>query len=184
MSDRRRVLTVLSVTTLASFLMGLNARLAIAGLPVVARDLGASVGKMLWIIQGYMIGSTIVQLIVGGLADLYGRVKLFNIGFLVFSIAPLTAGLTSSPSILIGSRIVQGVGGAFMSTLSITILTDNVSSNVLGTWLGVNQVASSCLENWSLTRPFSRRPRHRHAWLEMALLILRPCGTCRLDMER
>ncbi|MEM0037551.1 MAG: MFS transporter [Zestosphaera sp.] len=132
---------VLSVTTLASFLTGLNSRLAMVGFPIVARELNASVGEMLWIVQGYMIGSTIIQLIVGGLADLYGRIKLFNIGFLVFSVAALTAGLAGSPVLLIASRIIQGVGGAFLMTLSITILTDNVPGNVLGTWLGVNQVA-------------------------------------------
>lgn len=107
-SDRRKILMVLSVTTLASFITGLNARLAIVGFPIVARELGAGIDEMLWIVQGYMIGSTIIQLIVGGLADLYGRVRLFNIGFLIFSIATLTAGLANSPVLVILSRVVQG----------------------------------------------------------------------------
>lgn len=139
--DRRKILTVLSVTTLASFITGLNARLAIVGFPIVARELGAGIDEMLWIVQGYMIGSTVIQLIVGGLADLYGRVRLFNAGFLIFSIAALTAGLANDPVLLVLSRVVQGIGGAFLMTLSITILTDNIPRDVLGTWLGVNQVA-------------------------------------------
>jgi len=140
-SGRSRILSVLSVTTLASLLTGLNARLAIVGLPIIASELNANIDAVLWIIQGYMIGSTIIQLIVGRLADIYGRVRLFNSGFLIFITAAIIAGFSPNPTILILSRIVQGVGGAFLMTLSVTILTDNVPRDRLATWLGVNQVA-------------------------------------------
>ncbi|MEM2136992.1 MAG: MFS transporter [Candidatus Methanomethylicia archaeon] len=139
--DDRRILSVLSVTTLASLLTGLNARLAVVGLPIIAGELNASVDAILWIIQGYMIGSTVIQLIVGKLSDIYGRVRLFNTGFLIFIIAAIIAGFSPNPIVLILSRIIQGVGGAFLMTLSITILTDNIPRGRLATWLGVNQVA-------------------------------------------
>jgi len=139
--SRSRILSVLSVTTLASLLTGLNARLAIVGLPIIASELNADIDAVLWIIQGYMIGSTIIQLIVGRLADIYGRVRLFNSGFLIFITAAIVAGFSPNPTILILSRIIQGVGGAFLMTLSVTILTDNVPRDRLATWLGVNQVA-------------------------------------------
>jgi EmrB/QacA subfamily drug resistance transporter len=139
--DSFGILGVISVTTLASFLTGLNARLAVVGLPVIAHELGADIDTILWIIQGYMLGSTIIQLIVGRLSDLFGRVKLFNLGFLVFITAAIIAGFSPNPFILVLARIIQGMGGAFLMTLSVTILTDNVPKNSLGTWLGINQVA-------------------------------------------
>ncbi|MEM2074282.1 MAG: MFS transporter, partial [Nitrososphaeria archaeon] len=140
-SHNFHILSVLSVTTLASFLTGLNARLAVVGLPVIAHELSADIDTVLWIIQGFMLGSTIIQLIVGRLSDLFGRVRLFNLGFLIFITAAIIAGAAPNPLLLVLARIIQGVGGAFLMTLSITILTDNVPKNRLGTWLGINQVA-------------------------------------------
>ncbi|MEM0100261.1 MAG: MFS transporter [Desulfurococcaceae archaeon] len=138
--DKSRVFLVISVTTLANLLTGFAARLAVVGMPTISHDIRANVWEMVWIIQGYMLGSTFIQLIVGRLADLYGRVKLFNIGILVFTLGALLSGLSSSPSALIFSRILQGVGGAFLISLSIAILADNIPSNMLGKWLGINQV--------------------------------------------
>ncbi|MCF3653490.1 MAG: MFS transporter [Aigarchaeota archaeon] len=107
----------------------------------MAHELGAGFDEALWIIQGFLIGSTIIQLVVGDLADLFGRVRLFNAGLLIFTLGGLASGLALSPQMLIASRILQGVGSAFLMTLSVTILTDNLPRSVLGTWLGVNQIA-------------------------------------------
>jgi len=135
------VLHVVSVTTLASLLTGVNARLAVVGIPTVAQALNADVVSVVWIIQGFMLGSTVTQVIVGRLADLYGRVRLFNVGFLVFSLGALAAGLSTNSVGVVLARVLQGVGGAFLMSLSITILTDNVRRELLATWLGVNQIA-------------------------------------------
>lgn len=136
----RAILTVISVTTLINFMAGYNARLAVVGIPTIAHDLGADIWGMTWIIQGYMLGSTFIQLVVGRLSDLFGRVRLFNIGIAVFTIGALSSGLSSSPYQLALSRILQGVGGAFLMSLTVTILTDNVPPGSLGRWLGINQV--------------------------------------------
>ncbi|MEM0329693.1 MAG: MFS transporter [Nitrososphaerota archaeon] len=124
------MLSILSVTTLASFLTGLNVRLALVGFPIIAHELGSSFDEALWIIQGFLIGSTTIQLIVGDLADLFGRVRLFNIGLLIFTLGGLASGLALSPDMLIISRIMQGIGSAFLITLSVTILTDNLPRSV------------------------------------------------------
>jgi len=134
-------LHVVSVTTLASLLTGVNARLAVVGIPTVAQALNADVVSVVWIIQGFMLGSTVTQVIVGRLADLYGRVRLFNVGFLIFSLGALAAGLSTNSVGVVLARVLQGVGGAFLMSLSITILTDNVRHELLATWLGVNQIA-------------------------------------------
>ncbi|WP_440059217.1 MFS transporter [Thermogladius sp. 4427co] len=137
----RRILEVISVTSLVNFLTGFNARLAVVGLPTIASSIGADIWEMIWIIQGYMLGSTIVQLIIGRLADLYGRKRLFDLGILLFGLSALSAGLSPTPIALIISRFMQGVGGAFLMSLTVTILTDNVPKERLATWLGVNQVS-------------------------------------------
>jgi len=137
----RDILHVISVTTLASLLTGFNARLAVVGLPNVASALGADVMQVFWISQGYMLGSTAIQLIVGRLADLYGRVRIFNLGFLVFTFGALAAGLASNPYQVIVARVIQGVGGGILMSLSTAILADYVPRERLATWLGVNQTA-------------------------------------------
>ncbi|MEM3326238.1 MAG: MFS transporter, partial [Thermoproteus sp.] len=138
---RDRMWHVLSVTTLASFLAGLNARLAVVGLPTIAESLKADLEQAFWITQGFMLGSTAVQLVAGRLADLYGRVRLFSFGFILFAVGALLSGLSPSPIAIIASRIVQGAGSAFLMSLSVVILTDNAPKERLGTWLGVNQTA-------------------------------------------
>jgi len=140
-TDRWSIVHVVSVTTLASFLTGVNARLALVGLPTIAQSLNASITIVVWIIQGYMLGSTFMQVLIGRLADLYGRVRLFNIGILVFTLGALAAGLSTNSIEVVFSRILQGAGAAFLMALSITILTDYIPSTMLATWLGINQVA-------------------------------------------
>lgn len=139
--SKQEILHVLSVTTLASFLTGINARILVVGIPVLAHSLGADIEQVLWFTQAYMLGSTAAQLIIGRLSDMYGRVKLFSLGFAVFSIAALLCGFSSNPIQIISLRLAQGVGAAMLMTLSLTIITDVVPSAQLGTWIGVNQVA-------------------------------------------
>jgi MFS family permease len=65
---------------------------------------------------------------------------MFNLGILIFTIGALASGISSVPYILALSRILQGLGGAFLMSLSVAILTDNIPSNMLGRWLGINQI--------------------------------------------
>ncbi|MEM2604749.1 MAG: MFS transporter [Candidatus Korarchaeum sp.] len=138
---KREILQVLSVTTLASFLTGINARILVVGIPELAHSLGADVEQVLWFTQAYMLGSTAVQLVIGRLSDLYGRVNLFSLGFALFSLSALLCGLSSSPLQIILLRLVQGIGAAILMSISLTIITDVVPTERLGTWIGVNQVA-------------------------------------------
>jgi EmrB/QacA subfamily drug resistance transporter len=141
MSGRREILHVLSVTTLASFLTGINARILVVGIPELAHSLGADVEQVIWLTQAYMLGSTAVQLIVGSLSDIYGRVNLFSMGFAFFSLSSLLCGFSSNVFQLISLRLIQGIGAAFLMSLSLTIITDSVPKGQLGTWIGVNQIA-------------------------------------------
>ncbi len=120
---------------------GIDTRIVIVGLPTIARELGADVEQVIWVTQAYLLASTIGLLLIGRITDLIGRVKIYNYGFIIFTIGSAFASLSVSPGELIASRIVQGTGSAMIITNSAAILTDATPQNELGTILGINQIA-------------------------------------------
>jgi len=131
----------LSVTTVGTLMAGIDTRIIIVGLPTVAKDLGADVESIIWVSQAYLLASTIGLLLIGRITDVIGRVKIYNIGFAVFTIGSAFASISQSPDQLILSRIIQGTGSAMLVTNSAAILTDATPSQELGTILGINQIA-------------------------------------------
>jgi len=131
----------LSVTTVGTLMAGIDTRIIIVGLPTVARELGADVESIIWVSQAYLLASTVGLLLIGRITDVIGRVKIYNIGFVVFTIGSALASMSQSPVQLILSRIVQGTGSAMLITNSAAILTDATPSTELGTILGINQIA-------------------------------------------
>jgi len=133
--------TVLSVTTLGAFMAGLDTRIVVVGLDAVAGALHADIEQALWFTQAYMLGSTLMLLLVGRLADLYGRVRLYLAGFAVFTVGSLLSGLSPNPLFLIVSRFVQGLGGGILNTVSAAIVTDAAAYGPLAFALSVNSLA-------------------------------------------
>ncbi|UNQ73606.1 MFS transporter [Infirmifilum sp. NZ] len=133
--------TVLSVTTLGAFMAGLDTRIVVVGLDAVAGALHADIEQALWFTQAYMLGSTLMLLLVGRLADLYGRVRLYLAGFAVFTVGSLLSGLSPNPLLLIASRFVQGLGGGILNTVSAAIVTDAAAYGPLAFALSVNSLA-------------------------------------------
>ncbi|PLJ78453.1 MFS transporter [Infirmifilum sp. SLHALR2] len=133
--------TVLSVTTLGAFMAGLDTRIVVVGLDAVAGALHADIEQALWFTQAYMLGSTLMLLLVGRLADLYGRVRLYLAGFAVFTLGSLLSGLSPNPLFLIASRFVQGLGGGILNTVSAAIVTDAAAYGPLAFALSVNSLA-------------------------------------------
>src|SRR5579872_3740217 len=131
----------LTVTTVGTLMAGIDTRIVIVGLPTVAQQLGANVEEVIWVSQAYLLASTIGLLLIGRVTDVVGRVKIYNIGFIIFTIGSALASVSFSPYELIGSRMVQGVGSAMLITNSAAILTDAAPRNELGTILGINQIA-------------------------------------------
>ena len=91
----------LSVTTVGTFMAGIDARIIIVGLPTVARDLGADVESIVWVSQVYLLASTVGLLLSGRITDVIGRVKIYNIGFAVLTIGSALASISHSPVQLI-----------------------------------------------------------------------------------
>ncbi|MEZ0345601.1 MAG: MFS transporter [Infirmifilum sp.] len=137
----RYLWTVLSVTTLGAFMAGLDTRIVLVGLDTVANALHADIEQALWFTQAYMLGSTLMLLLVGRLADLYGRVKLYLVGFAIFALGSFLAGLSTSPLMLIAFRFLQGLGGGILNTVSAAIVTDAAVGGPLAFALSINSLA-------------------------------------------
>ena len=143
----------LSNTTLGMLMAALNATSLIIALPVIFRGIKinplspSSFSYLLWILLGYMLVTAVLVVSLGRLGDMYGRVKMYNLGFLIFSLGALLAGLTWSHGStgaleLIIFRMVQAVGGALLMANSAAILTDAFPQNQRGMALGINQIAA------------------------------------------
>jgi EmrB/QacA subfamily drug resistance transporter len=131
----------LTVTTVGTLMAGIDTRIVIVGLPTIAQQLNANIVQIIWVSQAYLLASTVGLLLIGRVTDLIGRVKIYNIGFVIFTVGSALASLSFSPYELIASRMVQGVGSAMLITNSAAILTDATPRNELGTILGINQIA-------------------------------------------
>ncbi|GII57380.1 MFS transporter [Planotetraspora thailandica] len=143
----------LSNTTVGMLLATVNSSIVIISLPAIFRGIGlnplepGNVSYLLWMIMGFLLVSAVLVVPAGRLGDMFGRVRIYNSGFAVFTIAsialavdPLHGG--SGALWLIGWRLVQGVGGAMLFSNSTAILTDAFPTEQRGTALGVNQVAA------------------------------------------
>jgi MFS family permease len=110
--------------------------------------LGASsIGFLLWLLMGYLLATSVLVVTFGRLGDQYGRAKLFNLGFVIFTISSVACALVPNTGPagaweLILLRVVQGVGAAMITANSTAIITDAFPSTRRGFALGVNQVAS------------------------------------------
>ncbi len=120
---------------------GVDARIVLVGLPTIATELHAGVADVIWVSQAYLFASTLGLLLIGRTTDLVGRVKIYNYGFIVFTVGSALAALSFTSLELIVSRMVQGLGAAMMITNAAAILTDATPRNELGKILGMNSVA-------------------------------------------
>ncbi len=97
----------LSVTTVGTLMSGIDVKMVVIGLPTIARQLGADAEAIIWVYQAYVFASTIGLLLVGRMSDLFGRVKMYNIGFVIFTIGSAFGSISLSAPELIVARIVQ-----------------------------------------------------------------------------
>ncbi len=143
----------LSNTTLGVLMATINSSIVIISLPAIFRGIDlnplepGNVSYLLWIIMGFLVVSAVLVVTLGRLGDMFGRVKMYNLGFLVFSVFsvllsvdPFTGG--SGAMWLIVMRIGQGVGGAMLFANSTAILTDAFPAEQRGMALGINQVSA------------------------------------------
>jgi EmrB/QacA subfamily drug resistance transporter len=148
--DRR---VALSVTTVGMLAATLNASILLISLPAIFTGLGldplapSNISYLLWMLMGFLLVTAVLVVTFGRLGDQYGRAKLFNLGFLIFTLATVGCALVPNGGSagaleIIVFRIVQGVGGAMVMANSTALITDAFPPERRGFALGVNQVAA------------------------------------------
>ena len=143
----------LSNTTLGILMAAIDGSIVIIALPAIFNGIQlnplepGSTSYLLWIFMGYLLVTAVLVVAFGWLGDRYGRVRMYNGGFLIFTIGSLL--LAATPFMgtagalwIIAMRIVQGIGGAFLFANSAAILTDAFPTNQRGLALGINGVAA------------------------------------------
>src|ERR1700748_2212958 len=113
LSTRRGKLTLLLLCFVA-FLDFVDASIVNVALPSIRHDLHISVQNVQWVLSGYLLTYGGFMLLGGRAADLIGRRRVLVAGTVVFGFASLTAGLAGSEGMLVGARLVQGIGAAMM----------------------------------------------------------------------
>ena len=131
----------LSVTTVGLFMGSLDSSIVVIGLPTILQSLHATIVHGIWIITGYTLMTTIFLVILGRLADLYGRVRLYNLGFAIFTIGSLLCALSKTGEQLVIFRFLQGSGAALLTANSAAIITDAFPKKELGMGVGTGIMA-------------------------------------------
>ncbi|MEV6876564.1 MFS transporter [Amycolatopsis sp. NPDC051128] len=143
----------LSNTTLGMLIATINSSIVLIALPDIFKGIGinplepANTSYLLWMIMGFLVVTAVLVVSFGRLGDMYGRARMYNLGFAVFTASSIMLAVTwfdgdAAALWLIGWRIVQGVGGAFLMANSSAILTDAFPANQRGLALGMNGVAA------------------------------------------
>ncbi len=144
--------TVLSNTTLGGLLASLDGTIVLISLPVIFKGLGvdpflpASFPILIWLLLGYGVVTATLLVTFGRLSDMWGRARMYNFGFAIFSTGSILlflepwTGATGAWA-LVGFRLIQAVGAAFLFANSAALLTDAFPPNERGKAMGVNQVA-------------------------------------------
>lgn len=143
----------LSNTTIGVLMATINMTIILISLPAIFKGIQikplqpGSFVYLLWILMGFNIVTATLLVTFGRLSDIFGRVKLFNLGFAIFTAGSILLYLTpgkgdSAAFLLVVFRIIQGVGAAFLFSNSSAILTDAFPSKERGKALGINQVAA------------------------------------------
>lgn len=133
---------VLTNTTIGAFMAILDGNIVLIALPTIISDLpGTTAFDGIWILMGYILITATLLLTFGRLSDIFGRVRLYTIGFAVFTLGSALCSLSPNGSSLVFFRLVQGTGSALIFSNSAAILTDVFPADERGRALGLNQVA-------------------------------------------
>jgi len=139
--------TVLSNTSLGALIAAIDMTIVLISLPDIFRGLNINPGDpsnfpyLLWTIIGYMLITAVILVTIGRLSDIFGRVKLYKFGFLIFTLGSIACALSQNILELIIFRLFQGLGGAFLFANSAAIITDAFEPQERGKALGINQIS-------------------------------------------
>jgi len=143
----------LSNTTLGMLIATINSSIVLIALPDIFKGIGVdplnsgNTSYLLWMMMGFLVVTAVLVVSFGRLGDMYGRARMYNLGFAVFTVSSILLAVTwqqgdAGAWWLIGWRVVQGIGGAFLMANSSAILTDAFPANQRGLAMGINGVAA------------------------------------------
>ena len=149
--DDRYKWVALFNTTLGVLLVSINESILIIALPDIFRGIRldplvpSNFFYLLWILLGFMLATAVLVVTLGRIGDIYGRVRMYNLGFAIFTVFSILLSVdwlhgAAAGAFIVGMRLGQGVGGAFLFANSPAILTDAFPSNQRGMALGINNI--------------------------------------------
>src|SRR5438876_5684340 len=142
--ENRKWWTLLAVA-FGLFMIMLDNTVVNVALPSIRRDLGISISELEWVFNGYALTFGVLLLTGGKLADLLGRRRIFIAGLVIFTVSSFFCGFAGSAGVLIGARVVQGVGAALMNPATLSIISATFPprqrGTAIGIWAGVSALA-------------------------------------------
>src|SRR4029077_1057307 len=142
--ENRKWWTLVAVAV-GLFMIMLDNTVVNVALPSIRKDLGISISELEWVVNGYALTFGVLLLTGGKLADMLGRRRIFMVGLVIFTVSSFFCGFASSAGVLIGARVVQGVGAALMNPATLSIITATFPARQRGTaigiWAGVSAMA-------------------------------------------
>ena len=188
MSARHRTLWTFAITSIALFMVTLDNLVVTTAIPVIRRDLHASISQLEWTVNAYTLTFAVLLLTGAALGDRFGRRRLFVIGMAIFTAGSIAAALAPSATALDLARGFQGIGGAIVTPLTLTILSAAVPREkrglALGAWGGIGglAVALGPLVGGAVVEGISW---HWIFWLNVPIgLVMIPLALSRLQETR
>jgi EmrB/QacA subfamily drug resistance transporter len=185
MTAKTRTIWTFAITSAAVFMATLDNLVVTTALPVIREDLNATIESLEWTVNAYTLTFAVLLLTGAALGDRFGRRRMLVVGLGIFTLASAAAALAPSAGALIAARAAQGVGGAIITPLTLTILSAGVPANrrgaFIGAWSGIAglAVAFGPLVGGAVVSGISW---HWIFWINVPIgLILIPLALRRLD---
>jgi EmrB/QacA subfamily drug resistance transporter len=131
---------VMLIVVIGVVMAAVDTTIVVLALPSMERSLHIALSGIIWVIVGYLLVITITATQVGRLGDMFGRVRMYEAGFLVFIVGSALCAVASNGPMIIGFRVLQGLGGAFITANSGAVLADNFPPERRGRAYGFNAV--------------------------------------------
>src|SRR5947207_379636 len=188
MTHKRNIWWTFAITSTALFMVTLDNLVVTTALPVIRQDLHSGLSGLEWTVNAYTLTFAVLLLTGAALGDRFGRRLMFSIGLTIFTVASAAAALAPSATALDVARAVQGVGGAIVMPLTLTLLSAAVPAEkrglALGAWGGIGglAVAIGPLVGGAVVSGISW---HWIFWLNVPIgLVLAPLAFLRLNESR
>ncbi|MDA8085437.1 MAG: MFS transporter, partial [Nitrospiraceae bacterium] len=128
---------ILTTVLLGATMSALDVSIVNVAMPTLKGTFGVSMAVIEWVAMAYMLTLTIFLPFFGRVADIYGRSKLYNIGFVIFSVGSLLCGMASSAVFMITARVIQAVGAGLLQANSVAIITHAFPGSERGKAIGI-----------------------------------------------